>query len=79
MQVYDSDNNQSIDRLELEHMFTSMLLQSSEKKTTISDDLQELIDDFVNSIYDAIDVDRSGALEFDEVHMSVQMHIAHGT
>ena len=72
--MYDRDGNQSIDRKELEHMFTSMLLsQTTESKAVeISADLQELIDDFVNSIYDTIDVDRSGSLEFNEVHDAIQ-------
>ena len=48
------------------------LSKESEKAGDISDDLQELIDDFVNSIYDAIDVDRSGALDFEEVHEAIQ-------
>jgi len=75
-QVYDRDNNKSIERLELQHMFTSMLMfdtdtasdaASNQPGMGMSEALRELIDDFVNSIYDSIDADRSGSLEFDEV------------
>jgi len=67
-QVYDADGNNSIERDELHKMFTSMLSGGMTDDTAdMSDELKELIDDFVNSIYDSIDCDRSGSLEFDEV------------
>lgn len=76
--VYDSDNSKTIHRSELQAMFTSMLLESSPRKRRpeapaaefaplISDNLRELIDDFVNGIYDAIDADRTGDLDFEEM------------
>mmetsp|Transcript_17104 Transcript_17104/g.36699 ORF Transcript_17104/g.36699 Transcript_17104/m.36699 type:complete len:398 (+) Transcript_17104:433-1626(+) len=70
--VYDRDNNKSIEREELQHMFTEMLMfdatiDKTERAVEVTDALQELIDDFVNSIYDSIDADRSESLEFDEV------------
>ena len=68
VQVYDADGNNSIERDELHKMFTSMLSGGMTDDTAdMSDELKELIDDFVNSIYDSIDCDRSGSLEFDEV------------
>ena len=44
-------------------MFTSMLQAGMTDTATMSKELKELIDDFVNSIYDSIDVDRSDSLE----------------
>ena len=64
--VYDRDNNQSIERVELLDMFTSMLL-SFGGTGAVSPALKELIDDFVDSIYDSFDADRSESLEFHEV------------
>ena len=68
--MYDADGNNSIERVELHRMFTSMLsagMTNDEADMPMSDELKDLIDDFVNSIYDSIDCDRSGSLEFDEV------------
>ena len=68
--MYDADGNNSIERVELHRMFTSMLsagMTNDEADMSMSDELKDLIDDFVNSIYDSIDCDRSGSLEFDEV------------
>ena len=65
VQVYDANGNNSIERDELHKMFTSMLSGGMTDDTADMSD--ELIDDFVNSIYDSIDCDRSGSLEFDEV------------
>ena len=68
--MYDADGNNSIERDELHRMFTSMLsagMTNDEADMPMSDELKDLIDDFVNSIYDSIDCDRSGSLEFDEV------------
>ena len=55
-------------------------VQVSDKEREISSDLKGLIDDFVNSIYDAIDVDRDGCLEFDEARSnnSISMPCAPG-
>ena len=69
-QVYDRDGNASIERSELHDMFTSMLQAGN--TSDMSDELKELIDDFVNSIYDSIDADRSGSLELDEVLEAIQ-------
>ena len=63
--MYDADGNNSIERDELHKMFTSMLSGGMTDDTADMSD--ELIDDFVNSIFDSIDCDRSGSLEFDEV------------
>ena len=74
-QVYDEDGNASIERDELKAMFTSMIQTSTDatKGTEeMSNELNELIDDFVNSIYDSIDVDRSGSLKFPEVLEAIQ-------
>jgi hypothetical protein len=68
--VYDSDNSESIDREELHAMFSSMLLCAPGTGTRIpeaSPALNELIEDFVNSIYDSFDADRNSALDFSEV------------
>mgnify|MGYP005695781639 FL=1 len=66
--MYDTDGNKSIARDELYKMFTSMLsVGMTDDTADMSDELKELIDDFVNSIFDSIDCDRSGSLEFDEV------------
>ena len=68
--VYDTDNNESIDREELHAMFSSMLLCAPGTGTHIpeaSPALNELIEDFVNSIYDSFDADRNSALDFSEV------------
>ena len=51
-------------------MFPSMLQAGN--TSDMSDELKELIDDFVNSIYDSIDADRSGSLELDEVLEAIQ-------
>ena len=69
-QVYDADGSNSIERDELHAMFSSMLSAGMPEDTAavqMSDELKELIDEFVNSMYDSIDCDRSGRLEFDEV------------
>lgn len=66
-QVYDEDGGGSIERPELHDMFTSMLQGDSKSDVPMSPELRELIDDFVNSIYDSIDADRSGSLDFEEV------------
>lgn len=65
--VYDRDHDGSIERDELLEMFTAMLLRSGKAKGPPTPALQELIDDFVDTIYDTFDIDRNGALEFDEV------------
>jgi len=68
--VYDADGSNSIEREELHAMFSSMLSAGMPEDTAavqMSDELKELIDEFVNSMYDSIDCDRSGKLEFDEV------------
>ena len=75
--VYDRDNSNSIERFELQEMFTAMLLRNTGRTKAgedeeISTDMQELIDDFVNGIYDAFDTDRSESLEFSEVLSVVQ-------
>jgi len=78
--VYDHDGNNSIERVELQHMFTSMLLfdtsdgqdDSQHFSDSISPALRELIDDFVDSIYDSLDADRSGSLEFHEVLTAIE-------
>lgn len=70
-QVYDADGNDSIEREELHKMFTSMLQAGMTDEQPMSDELKELIDDFVNSIYDSIDCDRSGSLEFEEVMQAI--------
>ena len=74
--VYDSDGSNSIERFELQEMFTAMLLRNTGAVASadddISPDMQELIDDFVNGIYDAFDTDRSESLEFSEVLSVVQ-------
>ena len=77
VQVYDADGNNSIERVELHRMFTSMLsagMTNDEADMSMSDELKDLIDDFVNSIYDSIDCDRSGSLEFDEVAEVIEKH-----
>ena len=69
-QVYDADGSNSIERDELHAMFSSMLsagMPEDAAAVHMSDELKELIDEFVNSMYDSIDCDRSGRLEFDEV------------
>ena len=68
-QVYDADGSNSIEREELHAMFSSMLSAGMPEDSAahMSDELKELIDEFVNSMYDSIDCDRSGRLEFDEV------------
>ena len=68
-QVYDADGSNSIEREELHAMFSSMLSTGMPEDAAahMSDELKELIDEFVNSMYDSIDCDRSGKLEFDEV------------
>jgi len=68
-QVYDADGSNSIERDELHAMFSSMLSAGMPEDSAahMSDELKELIDEFVNSMYDSIDCDRSGKLEFDEV------------
>ena len=66
--MYDTDGNKSIARDELYKMFTSMLsVGMTDDTADMSDELKELIEDFVNSIFDSIDCDRSNSLEFDEV------------
>lgn len=70
--VYDRDENGSIERQELHDMFTSMLAAGKYGIDDMSEELKELIDDFVNSIYDSIDADRSGSLEFEEVLDAIQ-------
>jgi len=74
--VYDRDNSDSIERCELQEMFTAMLLRTpgteAGEEEEISVDMQELIDDFVNGIFDAFDIDRSDSLEFAEVLGVVQ-------
>ena len=75
--MYDADGNNSIERVELHRMFTSMLsagMTNDEADMPMSDELKDLIDDFVNSIYDSIDCDRSGSLEFDEVAEVIEKH-----
>ena len=73
--MYDVDGSNTIERFELQQMFTAMLLRNAGNKAgdeEISVDMQELIDDFVNGIYDAFDTDRSESLEFQEVLQVVQ-------
>ena len=74
--VYDRDNSGSIDRSELLQMFSSMLLSkvgggAPQKEPPSLDSaspaLKELIEDFVDTIYDSFDQNRSEALELDEV------------
>jgi len=75
--VYDRDGGGSIDRDELLQMFTSMLLSKPGKQAEGQTDppsldeaspaLRELIEDFVDTIYDSFDQNRSEALELDEV------------
>ena len=68
--MYDADGSNSIEREELHSMFSSMLsagMPEDAAAVHMSDELKELIDEFVNSKYDSIDCDRSGRLEFDEV------------
>lgn len=73
-QVYDNDGNESIERSELHSMFTAMLMGDhvDAAKDEMSPELNELIDDFVDSIYDTIDADKSGSLEFEEVLDAIQ-------
>ena len=71
--VYDRDGNQSIEREELQDMFTSMLLNGeSVTMDEISPEMRELIVDFVDGIYDTFDADHSESLEFDEVMQALQ-------
>jgi len=68
--VYDSDGSDSIDRDELHSMFSSMLLSSGAGKAVVAEAspaLKELIEDFVDTIYDSFDADRNQALDFSEV------------
>jgi len=68
--VYDSDGSNSIDRDELHGMFSSMLLSSGAPSGTVTEAspaLKELIDDFVDTIYDSFDQNRNESLEFSEV------------
>ena len=74
--MYDRDNSGSIDRSELLQMFSSMLLSkvgggAPQKEPPSLDSaspaLKELIEDFVDTIYDSFDQNRSEALELDEV------------
>ena len=73
--VYDRDNSGSIDRSELLQMFSSMLLskvgggpqKEPPSLESASPALKELIEDFVDTIYDSFDQNRSQALELDEV------------
>ena len=53
--VYDGDDSGAIDRDELLAMFSSMLLGGGQAKTEATPALQELIDDFVDTIYDSFD------------------------
>ena len=72
-EVYDRDGNQSIEREELQDMFTSMLLNGeSVTMDEISPEMRELIVDFVDGIYDTFDADHSESLEFDEVMQALQ-------
>ena len=72
-EVYDRDGNQSIEREELQDMFTSMLLNGeSVTMDEISPEMRELIVDFVDGIYDTFDADLSESLEFDEVMQALQ-------
>ena len=64
-QVYDADGSNSIEREELHAMFSSMLsagMPEDAAAVHMSDELKELIDEFVNSMYDSIDCDRSGSV-----------------
>lgn len=76
--VYDRDNSNTIERQELLEMFSSMLLSSGRSASEASNAapptpaLQELIEDFVDTIYDSFDLNGSSSLEFEEVHAAVQ-------
>ena len=77
--MYDQDGGGSIEREELLQMFSSMLLSkvggTPEEQTTIENAtpaLKELIEDFVNTIYDTFDQNRDQALELDEVLNAVK-------
>jgi len=73
--VYDSDGSASIDREELHAMFSSMLLSSGAGSATVpeaSPALKELIEDFVDTIYDSFDQDHNKALDFDEVQEALR-------
>jgi len=66
--VYDRDSSRSIDRDELLLMFSSMLLSVGDHQMSeASPALKELIDDFVDTIYDSFDQNRNESLEFEEV------------
>ena len=69
--VYDADGSQTIEREELVDMFSSMLLGAGDSNAPPTPALQELIDDFVDTIYDTFDVNRDKALEFDEVLQTI--------
>ena len=60
-------------------MFAAMLLRNTGGddacEDSVSPDMQELIDDFVNGIYDTFDTDRSESLEFSEAR-AAQIDIA---
>jgi Ca2+-binding EF-hand superfamily protein len=75
--VYDRDNSNTIEREELLHMFSSMLLSSGgagadEKAKKPTPALQELIEDFVDTIYDSFNLSGKTELVFDDVHAAVQ-------
>lgn len=80
--VYDRDGGGSIEREELRQMFTSMLLskpsgsvgEKAAEPASIHDAtpaLKELIEDFVDTIFDSFDQNRSESLELDEVLSAV--------
>ena len=67
--MYDRDSSKSIDREDLVQMFSSMLLQHTKggKSSEASPALKELIDDFVDTIYDSFDQDPQVPLGFEQV------------
>ena len=66
--VYDRDSSSSIERDELTEMFSSMLLSAvGGRSVTPTPALNEIINDFVDSIYDCFEQKRSGTLELSDV------------